>query len=333
MIRALISLTLLSIASLLLACDRPSSQTAATGGGAPTPIELSQVRFVALSPALGLTLQDLGLEDQVVGAHDYDAALARSIPRVGSLDGIDYEALLQARPTHVLIELSKDKALPPRLASLGEQHGWVVRRFDSIDSLNDVARVMDDLYLDFVSPPEAGETNTIGFSDPSERFDKTMPSEAFARAIQDRGPSVRGAGRVLLLGELSPPYAIGPGTVHHQVLTRIGGRPAIEQGGMWLEMDTEDVVRLRPDAIVIVMPRDPIDDDRFVEAPRPGVDEQIKRLGRLGEQDIPAINQRRVALIDHPHSHVPAGSSMRAFAEELAAILEGWTAEDGASVP
>ena len=329
--RTLLSLTLLALLTLLVSCDRPVSP--ANAPSAPRAIELEAMRFVTLSPALGLMLQDLGIEDRVVGAHDWDHALGRSIPRVGSLDGIDYEALLLANPTHVLIELSADAALPARLASLSRQHGWVVRRVGSLDTLDDVGETMDDLYLSYVSPPEAGATSTIGFSDPAARFDKTMPSEAFARAISDRGPSVRGAGRVLLLGALGPPQAIGPGSFHHQVLTRLGGQNAIDSGGMWQELDTEDVVRLKPDAIVLVLPRDVTDDDRFVEPPEASDAELIRRLGIVGTQDIPAITTRRVALIDHPLAHVPAGSSMRAFADELGSILERWTAEGRASAP
>ncbi len=332
--RTLLSLTLLTLLAVLCACDRPGSPAkSGAGAGAPAEIELESMRIVALSPALGLMLKDLGVEDRIVGAHDWDHALGRSIPRVGSLEELDYEALLRVHPTHVLVEINMDRPLPARLVSLQKQHGWVVRRVGSINTLDDIARVMDDLFLAYVSPPEGGDTSIIGFRDPGERFSQTMPSEAFARAIDSRGPRVRGAGRVLLLGALSPPQAIGPGSFHHEVLTRLGGDSALDSGGMWQELDTEDVVRLSPDAIVLVLPRDMTDDDRFVEPPRTSVQELIRRLGSVGAQDIPAITNGRVALIDHPYAHVPAGSSMRAFADELAAILERWTYEGRGSAP
>lgn len=329
--RALASLVLLVVLAALAACDRPSAPPAS--GASSSRVALGDLRFVTLSPALGLMLQDLGLEDQIVGAHDYDSALARSIPRVGSLESIDYEALLRARPTHVLVEISDDRALPERLVALGEAQGWVLRRVRTLRTLDDIAETMDDLYLDYVSPPEAEAPGVLGFSDPGSRFEKTMPSEAFARSLGDRGPAVRRAGRVLLLGALSPPQAFGPGSFHAQVLERIGGISAIEGGGMWQELDAEDVVRLSPDAIVIISPRDEGEGDRFAPPPPLSAPELIERLGRVGTLDIPAIRRGRVALIDDPRSHIPAGSSMRALGDELASILERWGDEGEAGAP
>lgn len=318
---------LLALSLGLVSCERRGTET---GGGAERQGEL---RLVALSPAIGLMLQDLGLEDRLVGTHDFDDASGSSIPRVGSLDGIDYEALLAARPTHVLVELSADRPLPDRLVSLGADRGWEVRRIGSIETVDDIARVVDDLYLSFVAPPRAGSANAIGFRDPADRFEGSLPSEAFARAIADRGPRVGGAGRVLLLGAAAPPSAFGPGSFHAQILERIGGTTAVPEGGLWQEMDAEDVLRLRPDGIVLVAPRDRTDADRFGEPAPAGVEEALTRLGRVGELPIPAVRNGRVALIDDPHALKPAASSMGRFAERLASILEGWSGERGAVAP
>ena len=330
MMRSLIGLLSLLLCTALFGCDKPSAPAGTTpkgGSGAARVVEREELRLVTLSPALGLMLQDLGLEDRVVGTHDFDRALGGSIPRVGSLDGIDYEALLTCAPTHVLIEINGGSPIPARLRTLADEHGWILRRVGSLNTLDDIARTIDDLFLSFVSPPEAPEENVIGFSDPAERFERTMPSESFARSIDDRGPRVRGAGLVLLLGQASPPGAIGPKSFHYQVLTRIGGQHALVTGGMWQELDAEDVQRLSPDGIVLIQPRDPTPDDRFVEPEAPGVPELLQMLGAVGELDIPAIRDGRVALIDDPASLVPAGSSMGAFADSLAAILEAWTAQ------
>lgn len=317
----------LTLTLWLASCERAAP---AERGEQTTP---GEVRLVALSPALGLMLRDLGLEDRVVGAHDFDSVLSDSIPRVGSLEGIDYEALLAARPTHVLVEIATRRELPARLVSLGEAHGWEIRRIASIDTVDDIARVIDDLYLSFVSPPEAGEANMIGFSDPGERFAKPMPSEAFARAIAARGPAVEGAGRVLLLGATTPPSAFGPGSFHAQILERLGGANAVTGEGMWQELDAEDVLRLNPDGIVLVMPRDRTAADRFGEPERASASEVILRLGAVGELPIRAIRQGRVALIDEADVLVPAASSMGRYAERLAEILERWTRERGEAAP
>ena len=64
------------------------------------------------------------------------------------------------------------------------------------------------------------------------------------------------AGRVLLLWPTNPPAAVGPGSFHHEVLVRAGGRPAIESGSAYIELDAEGVLALAPDAIMVISPRD-----------------------------------------------------------------------------
>ncbi len=308
-------------------CGRSSPDTAAPGAPKTTPE--GERRIVALSPALAHMLVGLGLEDRIVGRHDWDLVLSKQVPAVGSQDGIDYEALLRTDPTDVLLEWGS-RPLPTRLTTLADEHGWTIRNYGALLTLDDIATTLDDLHFAYAriddKPDEASQIDRAMNPDPTTRFTRPRPSERLAQAWLDRGPGVRRAGRVLLLGMADPPSAMGPGSFHQQVLERIGGTPAITDGAAWRELDAEDVLRLAPDAIVLVLPRVPSDDEAFEPPPEPTADELIARLGAIGRLDIPALSARRVALIDHPLAHLPS-TSMADFADELAEILQRWGRE------
>ena len=85
----------------------------ATSSGASRDTE-GAPRIVALGPSVGIILQDLGLEELVVGRHGWDLALDPDLPVCGDLNGIDYENLIGVRPTHVLLEWGSQE-VPRRL--------------------------------------------------------------------------------------------------------------------------------------------------------------------------------------------------------------------------
>ena len=308
---------------------------AGCGRGTPPPATVDteeEPRIVAFSPAVAVILRDIGLEDRIVGKHAYDLVLPERVPAVGDLLGIDYEALLRTEPTLVITQF-QSAGVPERLAELAERRGFELRDYPLL-SLDDVARAADDLYMDLVhggvGPPDAGSLLAgEGPGSPEAWLDVRLPGERLGQALRDRGPASRGAGRVLLLGSLDPPSAMGPGSFHHDMLVRIGGAPAITEGAAWIALDAEDVVRLAPDAIVVFAPRaptrTPTDDDRFGEPETPSWDEIQARLGRLATRDIPALRARRVAVIDHPLGLLPS-TAVGDVADELARVLAGWSA-------
>lgn len=89
-----------------------------------------------------------------------------------------------------------------------------------------------------------------------------------------------------------------------------------------MELDAEDVLRLDPAGIVLISPRG-------VGTARASVGEAdlLARLGRLGDLDIRAVREGRVALIDDPLALLPS-TAMAGFADRLAAILESWEEAD-----
>lgn len=325
--RPLMFARLLSLACLVLLA--PACGPASPTGGAPRPA--GQARIVALSPAVAVMLRDLGLGDRIVGRHDYDMVLPRSIRPVGHQEAIDYEALLACGPTHVVIEWGS-RPLPPRLIELADSERWEVIRVRLL-TLDDIARTVDDLAIHFgvvnFSGNDAHRPSEIPgavpgpivprFEDPARRLEVELPSARLARAWSRRGEGYATIGGVLLLASTDPAGALGPGSFHHEILERIGGTPAISAGTPWMELDAEDVLRLQPGAIVLIAPR-------TGDAPTdpPGTDEVRRRLGRLATLDLPAVRTGRIALIDHPLALTPS-TAMADFADELARILDAWT--------
>jgi len=314
------------LCALVVGCGRSPSETT-PGATAENPRggddRTVAVRLAVLSPALAATLDDLGLRDVIVAKHDYDLVLGDDVPGFGHNDAIDYERLLAVEPTHVLLEENR-RGVPERLATLARERGWVVRTF-ALRTMDDVAAVADDLALTFGAASfepsrDAGPSAIPGMGRvelPDERFGRELPSAALARALRP----VEGAasvGRVLLLASVDPPAAVGPGSFHHDILVRLGGVPAIDEGSAWMELDAEDVLRLDPAAIVLIAPR-PVG----ASPGETGAEATRARLRSLGTLPIAAVASGWLTTIDDPLALLP-GLSMVVFAEELGAVLEGW---------
>lgn len=317
----------------------------ACGKRAPAPTAgeaVSADRIVAFSPAVAVMLRDLGLADRIVGKHDYDLVLGETVPAVGHQEAIDYERLLEANPTHVVIEWGS-RPLPPTLTELAERHDWAIMRVNLL-TIDDIARTVDDIALTFGAvtmdtgsrrkpdgvPSDLSElSGAMAFTHPAERFETDLPSAALARAWSRRGPDADGgfggAGPVLLLGSTTPPGALGPGSFHHQILVRIGGVSVYEpvEGAPWMELDAEDVRRLDPAGIVLIAPRTEEREGAVGDTTvRPAMD----RLGRIGTLDIRAVREGKIALIDDPLALLPS-TSMADFADRLAEILGAWSGQ------
>ena len=259
-------------------------------------------RLVVLSPALAVILRDVGAESLMVGRHDFDQVFT-DLPACGHQGGIDYERLLTLGPTHILIEWG-DRSLPPRLVSLAKANGWVIERYE-IRTLDDILTAADALEAEF-GPEDITEPISVSLE------------KAWARSEVPLG----GVGRVLLLAATGPPGALGPGSFHYEILERLGATPAMTKGGPWVELDSEDIIALSPDAIVLVVPRP---DGRGVWAV--GAD-AVAKLGGIGSLDIPAVGRGRVAVLDGV-SYLTPSTAMGDFARDLREVLEGWAGEDG----
>ncbi len=303
---------------LLAACDRSPAPAGAPTNASKASAAARPLRIVALSPAIAITLRDLGLADRIVGRHGYDFVLDKSLPVCGDQTGIDYERLLEAQPTHVYIEWGK-KELPPRLRELAAAHDWTIRTYDllTIDAVEACAR---ELYKELRT--DRGDPR------PWESTDLAMSiAQAGAKSESD----LSRVGRVMLLASVDPPGLLGPGSFHHQILMRLGATPALTEGGPWQNRDAEDVLKIAPDAIVVLRPR-----AYGTPAANPTGEELVKALGRVGTLDLPAIRRGRVALIDDPLALTPS-TAMVGVSGRLDEILSAWArdmpAPSGAARP
>ncbi|MDX2016809.1 MAG: hypothetical protein SFY95_04105 [Planctomycetota bacterium] len=295
--RGLFVLALAMLGVGLASCERAPARPAPAQSGAP--------RVVVLSPALARTMQDLGLARFIVGRHAFDTVSDQSVPAVGDQLGIDYERLLALGPTHVLLE-SDAKGAPPRLESLAGERGWALRRVPVL-SLTDVRASPAALAEFFANTPAAPGAERVA----------ELVSD-FDRALARRTPSLERAGRVLLLLSTDPPAALGPGSFHHEILTSIGGTPALAEGAPFVELDAEDVRRLAPDAVVILS----------TQGEGVATGESVRAsAGVLGTLDIPAVRSSRFARLADPLALTPSTASAR-LANRLAELLESWAREE-----
>lgn len=280
--------------------SRPSQD-----GPAPSPPR--QPRVVALSPAITVTMDWLEQSRLLVGRHAFDHHADPAIAICGDEAGIDYESLLRARPTHVLLQRSA-RELPPRLLSLAQQHGWQLRVYPLLE-LGDIERLADALD-ELLSPAPSSPP-------PSQRLrDHWTHDPADLASI----------GPVLLVSNLDPISVLGPGSWHDQLLQSLGAVSAISQGPPFLELSLEDVIRLQPAGIIAILPR-PMGSARggsqaHDSPPRSAAE----LLGVLARPSIPAFATGRVAIIDHPLALTPS-SAMADVADEMRAILRAWASE------
>ncbi len=290
----------------------------APAGPAPEPAHGDAPRIVALSPAVAITLKDLDLADRIVGRHAFDLALDKTIPVCGDQSGIDYEALIRVRPTHILTEWGT-RDIPDKLQALAAANHWALRDYTQL-TLDDVTSNALKIGLEFA--PQNG-IPIRGSNGEGTLY--TGPQSKFVDLVQrmhEAWPAKHAplnAGRILLLESIDPPAALGPGSFHHQILERIGGTPAITDGKPYITLDAEDILRLAPDGIIFLAPRDAA----AAPSPAPTTDQLRARLGRIGTLDIPANRNGHLAVIDDPFCLTPS-SALLGVTERMEQILKAW---------
>lgn len=286
----------------------------ARAGGAPRPsgpsTEPSSLRIVALSPALAITARDLGYGPAIVGRHGFDYVLDKDLPICGDQQGIDYERLLAVQPTHVLLEWGR-RPLPARLVTLAERRGWRLLDYDLL-TLEQVRDSIEQLPRDLGAPDDANVDREAIESNARE-----LLARADAAWAEDQ---IDGARRsVLILWPTTPMALMGPGSFHQQILERVGGRPAVPEGASYMEVEVEDILDIAPGGIILLDPA-PVGGSRVGAT---SWEELTRRLGPVASLDIPAIRERRVALIDHPLA-LTGSTAMIDVSERMMDILEAW---------
>ncbi|HED53393.1 MAG TPA: hypothetical protein ENJ00_04240 [Phycisphaerales bacterium] len=275
---------------LVLACIG-CNDAASTSAGPPEAERDGGVRIVSLTPAGSKLLVDMGLGDRIVGRHNYDQVVDRSVPAVGDQGGIDYERLIGLKPTHVVTEWGA-RSPPTRLEDLGASQGFELVNISTL-TLGEIVESARRLENVFGVGSELSSELDLVFSQRSE------PRPTW--------------GTVLLVMQTSPTVdCLGPGSAHHELLVRSGYTPAIAEGSPYVPLDAEDVLTLDPGVIVLIRPRS----GKTAEGHGSAAD-----LGVLAGLGLGAVERGRVVLIDDPLALLPS-SSLLGYVRALQRGLE-----------
>ncbi len=263
------------IVTTILGGCRQSQQPPAHATGA--------LRIVSMSPAISRTLLDFGVEDKIVGRSAWCASLDPAIPVAGDLYDIDYERLIRLEPTHVLVQ-PPSTGLDPTLQRLAAERGWIIGqwKFDTLDDIEQMVREVPGLLY-----PQGGGSRAAA----SARAAVLLNRMATALAP---GIAAPWSGRTLLVADTEPSILVfGHGTYMHEILRSLGGRNATTMRG-WADLSLEDVVRLDPEAIILVRDRGPADID------------PVEAAGPLASLDTTARREGRIAVLWHADAMLPS---------------------------
>lgn len=259
----------------LVGCERAQPSASHSAG---------ELRIVSLSPAISRTLVDFGLEEHIVGRTPFCASIDQSIPVVGSLLDLDYERLIKLEPTHVLVQPSLAQGVDPKLRSLAETHGWMLGEFPGLNTIDDVEHMILAL------PAVLYGDDAAALQSAASRAAELTTQ--IASALKPAGDSAF-KGSVLLVAGVEPVFVYGDDTYLDDILAALGGTNAAHATG-WAELSLEDVVRLDPEAIVLVRER-PVNDGDVERA-----------LGPLAALPIRAVKDGRLAALVHPDAELPS---------------------------
>lgn len=304
----LLTLLAVIVAAAIVYVTALSGRTSAPGPASNAPPD--SARIVVLSPGLADILRACDFGPALVGRHAFDAWSDPSLPVCGDQSGINYEALIAARPTHVLVEWGQ-RDLPPRLVELAAANNWLLKNYPLL-TLADIQAAADDIQISV--PPEPHPSGSSEITPAARRLRDRFDAAFARRDALDR------AGRILILYSAKPPTVLGPGSFHHQILERLGATPAITEGKPFITLDAEDVLRLKPDGIVLIQPR--AAGSPAFPTPRDAAS-LTDRLGAVATLDIPAVRNGHIALIDDETAALP-GPSLAKIGDQLAEILAAW---------
>lgn len=251
------------------------------------PAGEGDVRLAVLSPALADTLHRLGHAELIVGRQQFDRFTDQGVPVVGDLTGVDYETLLNVRPTHIVAQQTQ-AGLPDRLYEIASERGWSVHELplltleDSIDSI----AVLDEI---------AGGTGELA-SELTSRFREALKPDL-------------ALGRTVIVASASPLAVIGPGAFHWEIIDALGGEPVPDSGAAYLTLDAESLAALQPETIVVLAPG---------EDPEATLAELLGAASGIG---LDAVESGRVIVVTDPKCMLPSTAMLDVIERIRAAAL------------
>lgn len=269
-------------------------------GEEPAKSARNELRIISFSPALSRMVVDLGLGDRIVGRTPYSGFLDDSVAVVGDLQRVDYERVLDLRPTHILIQAPRDGA-DERLLRMADEHDWIVGQWTALNTIEDIESVLREM------PGVLCESGSAQHAALARRSAELLNEIALALTP---GGGELWRGSTLLVFRLEPVGVYGRHTYLSDVLHRLGAENAVRSDG-WSELTLEDVARLNPPAIICI--RSNADPDADL----------IDAIGSIGNLDIDAVRDRRVGLLTDPAALLPSTSIIET-AKQVRAILQSW---------
>ena len=241
---------------------------------------------------------DLGLGDQVVGRTGYCTAVDADVPVIGDLHAIDFETLIRLQPDVVCVQ-PPSTGVNAQLREMARTHGWTLVE-KRLNTLDDIAVCTTALAEAAAMPRATARAAELSAELHSLAHDRQQPVWP---------------GRVLMLARVDPPLAFANETFLDTMLESLGAQNAAHGRG-WIELTVEDVVRLDPQAMLLVQPRAAMDDETVEPV-----------LGPLAEVELAAVNAGRVAVLSHPDALLPS-TALIEVQEELEQILAAWAREE-----
>lgn len=313
--------------------------------GAPTDQEAAGLRIVTLAPALTKMIVDLEKTSVLVAVGEHDAAAPKQLPTVGNAWEVDTEALIKARPTHVLMQVGKDDA-PARLKELARTNGFELVTYPYPATINGVADILTDNRekLGAVDPDlhmtttNVEDLPTINLRDlQSQPLDGTSVGAILGEPLKAQtlwlriltklnrvqaiteGAADETLPRVLMVfGAEGTVMASGPGTVNDELLRAYlhAENAAADATVTAPTYDREALLALDPDVILLLMPGAP---------PLEAIDKD-DRLTIFRSLDIKAVRENRIVLLNDPMILLPS-TNLADVAVEMAKAIHPDRAE------
>lgn len=256
----------------LAACSRqdegsnPATRPAGGEGGR---------RIISTVPAATLNIVQIGGVNTLVGVSKYDLASLpenkRNLPVVGDYAQLNYELLLQLKPTALIIQMAPAK-VSQRLREVTAAHG--------IELVNINVDTLDDLW---------GEVELLGRVTGHEAEARNQASKARAELAEIATQIARravGKPRVLIEVTREPMLVVGSNTFLDEVVTMAGG---VNVGGKigrgYPAISREVCVQLSPEVVLLSVPGEP---------PEQADDPRIKPWLNL---PIPAAKGKRIHVL------------------------------------
>jgi iron complex transport system substrate-binding protein len=271
--------------ALLIGCDRkrptPAPETAAT-----------PARLVSLTPSATEVVAALGAADLLVGVDNYTTypASTAALPRVGTFLAPSVESILRLRPTLVVVD-DVHTAVAASLHDLG------IRTVECpMHTVADVRRSLE----------RVGAAIGRGAA-------ATAAIAAIDRAIADVKARRHGGPRprVMVVIDREPSglgYLItgGPGSWHDELIGLVGADNALATAPTrYPKLSLEELLRAAPDVII---------DTTF------GADPARLLTDFAPAARVPAVANRRIALLKEPYMMAPSPRVAQALAELEAVV-------------